>query len=54
MTGANSTDSAFYISKISAARFLIKHVLPEVDGAVKAIRSEDLSMIEITEDSFAS
>jgi len=51
MTGANS---AFYIGKISAARFFIKHVLPEVEGTVKAIKSEDLSMIEIPEESFTS
>ena len=54
MTSANSSDSAFYIGKISAARFFIKHVLPEVEGTVKAIKSEDLSMIEIPEESFAS
>ncbi|MCX5828265.1 MAG: acyl-CoA dehydrogenase [Deltaproteobacteria bacterium] len=54
MTEANSADRAFYIGKISAARFFIKHVLPEVEGAVKAIKSEDLSMIEIPEESFTS
>lgn len=51
---ANSTDSAFYTGKIFAARFFIKHVLPEVEGVVKAIKSEDLSIIEIPEESFAS
>ena len=46
------TDTAFYIGKVAAARYFIKHVLPEVDAAVKAIRSEDLSMIDIPEESF--
>ena len=47
-----NTDTAFYIGKVAAARYFIKHVLPEVDAAVKAIRSEDLSMIDIPEESF--
>lgn len=46
-------DAAFYIGKIAAARYFIKHVLPEVDAAVTAIKSEDLSMIDIPEESFA-
>jgi len=45
-------DAAFYTGKVAAARYFIRHVLPEVDAAVKAIRSEDLSMIEIPEESF--
>lgn len=45
-------DAAFYIGKIAAARYFIKHVLPEVDAAVAAIKSEDLSMIDIPEESF--
>ena len=48
-----NTDTAFYIGKVAAARYFIKHVLPEVDAAVKAVRSEDLSMIDIPEESFA-
>ena len=47
-------DAAFYTGKIAAARYFVKHVLPEVDAAVKAIRSEDLSMIKIPEEAFAS
>ncbi len=46
-------DAAFYIGKVAGAQYFIKHVLPEVDAAVKAIKSEDLSMIEIPEESFA-
>jgi hypothetical protein len=53
LAGENA-DAAFYIGKVAAARYFIKHVLPEVDAAVKAIKSEDLSMIEIPAESFAS
>jgi hypothetical protein len=49
-----NTDAAFYIGKVAAARYFIKHVLPEVDAAGRAIKSEDLSMIEIPEESFTS
>jgi alkylation response protein AidB-like acyl-CoA dehydrogenase len=47
-------DADFYTGKIAAARYFIKHVLPEVEAAVKAIRSEDLSALEIPEGGFAS
>jgi hypothetical protein len=47
-------DAAFYIGKVSAARYFIKHVLPEVDAAVTSIKSEDLSVIDIPEEAFAS
>ena len=48
-----SADTAFYIGKVAAARYFIKHVLPEIDAVVKAVRSEDLSMIDIPDESFA-
>ena len=47
-------DAAFYTGKQAAARYFIKHVLPEVHAASTAIRSEDLSMMEIADESFAS
>ncbi len=47
-------EAAFYIGKIEAARYFIKHVLPEVDATVKSIRSEDLSMLAIPEESFGA
>jgi hypothetical protein len=47
-------DAAFYAGKGASARYFIKHVLPEVYAASTAIRSEDLSMIEIADESFAS
>ncbi|NPU85228.1 MAG: acyl-CoA dehydrogenase [Syntrophaceae bacterium] len=47
-------DAAFYVGKIAAATYFIKHVLPEVEAAVKSIRSGDLSMIDIPEECFAA
>jgi hypothetical protein len=47
-------DAAFYDGKVKSAKYFIKNVLPEVDSAVKAIKSEDLSIIEIADESFAS
>jgi alkylation response protein AidB-like acyl-CoA dehydrogenase len=47
-------DAAFYDGKIKTARFFIKHVLPEIDGTIKSIKSEDLSIMEIAQESFAS
>jgi hypothetical protein len=47
-------DAAFYKGKIASAKYFIKNVLPEVDAAVKAIKSEDLSVMEIPEEGFAS
>jgi len=47
-------DAAFYAGKLASAKYFIKNVLPEVDAAVKAIKSEDMSIMEIAEESFAS
>jgi len=47
-------DKLFYEGKVATARYFIKHVLPEVDAAAKAIKSEDVSMMEIADESFAS
>jgi len=47
-------EAAFYDGKVKTAKYFIKNVLPEVDATVKAIKSEDLSMMEIAEESFAS
>ena len=48
----NNRDAAFYSGKVAGARFFIKNILPEVDAAAKAIKSEDLSMVEIATESF--
>ena len=47
-------DKFFYEGKVATARYFIKHVLPEVDAAAKAIKSEDVSMMEIADEAFAS
>jgi hypothetical protein len=38
----------------ASTRYFIKNVLPEVAAAVKAIKSADLSMLEIPAEIFAS
>ncbi|HOI73276.1 MAG TPA: acyl-CoA dehydrogenase [Syntrophales bacterium] len=48
----NNGDAAFYQGKIAAAKYFIRHVLPEVEAAAQSIRSEDLSMLEIADESF--
>ena len=47
-------DAAFYDGKILSARYFIKNVLPEAEAAAKAVRSEDLSIMNIADESFAS
>jgi alkylation response protein AidB-like acyl-CoA dehydrogenase len=48
----DSRDAAFYSGKIASAKYFIKNVLPEIDAVVKAIKSEDMSILEIAEESF--
>jgi len=50
----DNQDAAYYAGKLSGAQYFIKNVLPEVDAAAKAIKSEDLSMAEIAQESFAA
>jgi hypothetical protein len=50
----DNADTAFYSGKLYSAKYFIKHVLPEIEGDVKAIKSEDMSVMEIAEESFAS
>jgi hypothetical protein len=52
--GHGSADEAFYKGKVAAARYFIKNVLPETDAVVKAIKSEDMSVMEIPDEGFAS
>jgi hypothetical protein len=52
--GDGSTDAAFYKGKVAGARYFIKNVLPEIDGAVRAIKSEDMSIMEIPDEGFAT
>jgi len=46
-------DAAFYDGKIKSAKYFIMNVLPEIDGTVRAIKSEDNSIMEIAEESLA-
>jgi alkylation response protein AidB-like acyl-CoA dehydrogenase len=48
----DNPDAAFYEGKITAARYFIMNVLPEVHSAAKAIKSKDLSIMEIPEEGF--
>jgi len=50
----SSKDAAFYMGKVAGAQYFIRNVLPEVDAAVKAMKNEDMSILEIPEESFAS
>jgi alkylation response protein AidB-like acyl-CoA dehydrogenase len=47
-----SSEAAFYDGKVQSARFFIKNVLPRADALAKAIRSEDLSIMAVHNDSF--
>ncbi|MBN1365502.1 MAG: acyl-CoA dehydrogenase [Syntrophaceae bacterium] len=46
-------DAAFYDGKIKTARYFIKNVLPDICGIIKAIKSEDISIMEIADESFS-
>ena len=50
----SNKDAAFYMGKVAGAQYFIRNVLPEVDAAVKAIKNEDMSIMEIPEESFSS
>ena len=51
---AENRDAAFYAGKILTGRYFIKNVLPEIYGTVAAIRSEDLSVVEMPVRGFAT
>ncbi len=46
-------DAAFYKGKLMGARYYIKNVLPQAEGLVRAIKSEDMSVASIAEQSFS-
>jgi hypothetical protein len=50
----DNKDAAFYSGKIYSARFFAKNVLPEVNAIADAIKTEDMSILDIPEESFAS
>ena len=49
----NGSDGAFYAGKIQSARYFAMNILPEADAALKAMKSGDLSVMDIFEESFA-
>jgi len=49
-----SKDGAFYAGKILSARYFIKNVLPEVEASAKSMKSKDMSVMDIAEESFTS
>ena len=50
----DNADAAFYVGKISSAKYFIFNVLPRIDSYATAIKSKDLSIMEIPAESFAS
>jgi len=50
----DNKDAAFYSGKIYSARFFVKNVLPEVNAIAESIKTEDMSILDIPEESFAS
>ncbi len=49
----DNRDAAFYSGKLAAAKYFINNVMPKAEAIAKAIKTEDLSIMEIAEDSFA-
>lgn len=47
-------DAAFYDGKMKTAKYFIKNVLPDICGTIKAFKSEDISIMEIADESFSS
>ncbi|MBN2283696.1 MAG: acyl-CoA dehydrogenase C-terminal domain-containing protein [Deltaproteobacteria bacterium] len=46
-------DAAFYAGKTASLKFFVNHILPEVNATLRSIKSDDISMLEIAEESFA-
>jgi hypothetical protein len=49
---SKNKDAAFYDGKVLAARYYIKNVLPQADSLAAAIKSKDLSVMAISNQSF--
>jgi alkylation response protein AidB-like acyl-CoA dehydrogenase len=47
-------DAAFYAGKQASAKYFVKNVLPEIYSAMRSIKSEDISVLEIAEESFVT
>jgi hypothetical protein len=48
----DNSDAAFYAGKTQSARWFVKNVLPECEAALKSIKAEDLSILDIVNESF--
>jgi hypothetical protein len=48
----DTPDAAFYSGKVATAVYFIRNILPQADAIARAIRTEDLSLIEIADSSF--
>ncbi|HDP79240.1 MAG TPA: hypothetical protein ENN21_00190, partial [Spirochaetes bacterium] len=46
-------EAAFYQGKIYSVRYYVKHVLPQAKALAVSIKTEDLSCLDIAEESFA-
>jgi len=49
---SKNSEAAFYLGKIKGATYYVKNVLPEAISLAKTIQNEDLSILEIPEESF--
>ncbi len=49
----DNADAAYYSGKVAAAKYFVNNVLPEIYSIATAIKTEDLSIMEIAEESFA-
>jgi hypothetical protein len=49
----DNQDAAFYAGKEASAKYFIKNVLPEIYAASMAFKNEDLSIVQIADESFA-
>ena len=50
----NNSEAAFYLGKLHGATFFIKNVLPETHALAETIKNGDLSLLAISDESFAS
>jgi alkylation response protein AidB-like acyl-CoA dehydrogenase len=48
-----NSEAAFYNGKVMSARYYLKHVLPQAEAIAKAIKTEDLTSVEISPECFA-
>jgi Acetyl-CoA dehydrogenase C-terminal like len=53
LTGeVSAKDKAFYEGKVAGAQFFVRNVLPKLTAEVAIAESTDLSLMDLSEDSF--